>query len=250
MVKERSGLNSWIRVGERRENGNNNESNGSDREYHEFDGVSDSDGWEYEGDDVRQVIDFFKRYSNSYELLDSMTPEEQHAFQAWARGDLMNSMQWMDWNRIPPYMKRVIRNIAEKLDESRLDRGMVIARLGSGELLGIGSMARNLGELQALKGQILTSKGMMSWGAAKEGLRIPGGWQDKNIEYKLRIPAGTKGSGMWIGDRRVHTYWGSAQREYITNRDISVRVGDSYYDRHRGKYIVELDYVGRQKHPW
>ena len=162
----------------------------------------------------------------------------------------MDSDQWRDWNNIPLYKQRIIRDIARKLDESRLDRGMIIARAGSGELLGIGPMARNLGQLQAMKGKELPVNGMMAWGAAKEGLRIPGGWQDKNIEFKLKIPAGTRGSGMWIGDKRVHTYWGNRQREYITNRDIIVRVGDSRYDRRRGKYIVELEYVGRRSHPF
>lgn len=253
MIKTRSGLNSWVRVPERSEGGNNNnnEGNGRDNDYHEFEGVSDYDGWEYEGDDVQQVLNFFRQNSNSYELLDSLTNEERGAFQEWTRGALMDSEQWYDWHSISRWTQNIIRNIAKKLDTARLDRGMVVTRLGSGELLpGIGRMASSLGELQALKGQVIPVNGLMSWGAAKEGLLIPGGGRPKNIEFKLRIPAGTRGAGTWIGDSRVSPYWGARQREFITNRDIDVRVGDSRYDRRRDKYVVELEYVGRRRHPF
>ena len=249
MVKERSGLNSWVRVsepGDRAANGNGNENGERRGDYHEFKDVAINGGWEYSGDG-RDVIEFFKKYSNHYDIINNLTYQEQRAFQKWTAGHLMDSRQWQEWSRISPDLQRTIMDIARKLDAARIDRGIVVVRGGSAQLLGLSHRVSDISQLQALKGEIKTSSGLMSWGAAKEGLLI--GDTSKNVEYRLRIPEGTKGSGMWIGDSKIHG-WGAAQREYITNRDISVRVGDSHYDRRRGKFIVELEYVGKKKHPW
>ena len=101
------------------------------------------------------------------------------------------------------------------LDQSVINAGVEVRRLGSAELLlGSGrSLARSIEELKALEGRDIFAKGSMSFGAAAEGLYI-GGDSRKNVEYKLRIPGGSKGAGMWIGDSRING-WGPEQREFL-----------------------------------
>ena len=71
----------------------------------------------------------------------------------------------------------------------------------------------------------------MSFGAASQGLTI--GDSSKKVEYKLRIPPGSKGAGMWIGDKRING-WGAEQREFMSNRDSVFKVGKTTYDKRRG----------------
>ena len=125
------------------------------------------------------------------------------------------------------------------LDRATLNESIVLSRLGSAELvLGKGNQVGNMKDLQAAKGSIVTAAGNMSFSAASEGLSI--GDVGKNVEYKLHIPGGTVGSGMWIGDKRINGF-GASQREFLTNRDIAFRVGDTIQDGN--KFVVEIEFL-------
>ena len=99
-------------------------------------------------------------------------------------------------------------------------------------------------------GQNVKSLGNMSTAAAKVGLPIVEPWQDnKAVEYTIKIPKGSTGAGMWIGDSRINT-WGSAQREFMTNRDTWYRVDKVSYNHSTGRYNVELTYTGLDEHDY
>ena len=204
-------------------------------------------GFEYEGDG-REAEDFFQQYSNFDELIREMNYDDIRAFQRWASGEFMNGQQWGDFDNMTSREQEFTRVYDKYLDRSRLDEGVQVVRYGSAELLlGRGkSLASSLSELQAMEGSVIHAKGSMSFGAAKTGLEIGG---RKNVEYKLSIPKGTTGAGMWIGDERING-WGSMQREFLTNRDVDYKVGKTTYDSKRDVYVVELRYDGRTKHDY
>ena len=102
-----------------------------------------------------------------------------------------------------------------------------------------------------MKGKVVYSPANLSTGVAKTGLTI-GAASEKPIEYRIHIPAGSKGAGMWIGDDRING-WGGRQREFMTNRDSLYVIGDSkdgkdYKDR--DVTYVDLYYIGRTKHKY
>lgn len=88
----------------------------------------------------------------------------------------------------------------------------------------------------------------MSFSAAKQGLKIDA-MSSANVEYVLSIPGGSKGAGMYIGDKRINK-WGNRQREFMTNRDTAYRVGKTSFDTNKNIYVVELSYVGRLAHDY
>ena len=146
------------------------------------------------------------------------------------------------------YEKNLTRTYDNILDRSVLNHGLVAHRYSTAELvLGAGHKTATLAELQAAEGSLVTSKGSMSFGAASTGLGI--GDSRKQIEYELKIPAGAKGAGMWIADSRIHG-WGTKQLEFMTNRDIVLRVGKTVFDSARNKYVVEVYYEGRTEHDY
>lgn len=219
------------------------------RSYYEF---SDrpSGGWSYEGDG-NEASEFFYANSNFDDIIRGMSYEERSAFSDyWAPGHFMYGQQWQGFDNMSREDQNLTRIYDRVLDQARLDEGITLHRLSTAELvLGAGrTRVSSIEELLALKGKQITAAGNMSFGAAKEGLYIgPSG--SKQIEYKLRIPGGTKGAGMWIGDHRINGF-GPDQREYMTNRDTSYRIGNTTYDRRRDVYVVELDYVGRRDHDY
>lgn len=54
---------------------------------------------------------------------------------------------------------------------------------------------------------------------------------------------------MHYGDQRINA-WGNQQREFMTNRDIVLRVGKTTFDNDSGKYVVDLYYEGRVAHDY
>ena len=246
--KSRSGLAS----AKNQNNVRNNKNGNGNEQYHvfpegvEWDNYQYRRGFEYQ-DDNGAAEDFFRRFSNFDELLRSLNYSQREAFRAWTRGELMDSEQWREWDNISGYTQRILRGLDSVVDKATLDRGIVITRAGSAELLLPGKrLASNLQELQSLVGNVVTAKGYMSFGAASEGLPIG---SQKNVEYKVRVPAGSKGAGMWVGDSRVSD-WGSLQREFLMSRDTSYRVDGVSYDSKRKKYIVDMTYMGKQKHDY
>lgn len=232
MPKERSGLASAQQL---------------QNQYKEFN-YGAVDGFNYESDGG-ETERFFDEHSNVNDLIEQMSYQERRAFETWATGWFMNGQQWQGYENMRPRDQEMTKIYDKYLDQAKLDRGIVVCRIGSARLLGLDSgKASSLEQLQALEGQIIPAKGNMSFGAAKEGLMI-GGERSKNVEFRLHIPGGTTGAGMWIGDSRING-WGSDQREYLTNRDTLMEIGKTKYDRRRGLYVVELKYRGRQAHDY
>lgn len=134
------------------------------------------------------------------------------------------------------------------LDKATLNHGVVVSRDSTAELIfGKGHKTASLEELKAAEGTIVKSKSAMSTGAASTGLAI--GDASKQILYRIQIPAGSKGAGMWIADSRIHG-WGRDQREFMTNRDSVFKVGKTVWDDRLKKYIVNLKWVGHTKHDY
>ena len=206
------------------------------------------DEWDYAGDGD-DTIDFFKKNSNYSELIDEMDEDEREAFEAWCSGIMMGGTQYLGWDGMGVEAQKLTRTYDKYLDRATLDTSVELRRLATPELvLGAGHKNATLEELKAMKGRIVTSKGNMSTAAASEGLGI-GSDSSKPVEYAFKIPAGSTGAGMWIGDSRING-WRAKQREFMMNRDTSFMVGKTTYDKKRGKYIVEMEYVGLGEHDY
>ena len=167
---------------------------------------------------------------------------------SWASGRFMSGQQYQGWDNMGEFDKELTQIYDEILDRATLTEGVVVTRRSDAQLvMGAGIREATLEELLSAKGQTLKVGANMSTGAASQGLTI--GDDSKRIEYKIRIPAGSTGAGMWIGDDRIN-HWGPGQREFMTNRDILVRVGTTTYDASRDIYTVELQYFGREEHDY
>lgn len=206
------------------------------------------DEYEYEDDDGK-TAKFFKENSNSDQLISEMTRDERNDFRQWTQGHFMFGQQHKGFDNMSEYEQDMTRTFDKYLDQATLDKGIEVSRMATAELvLGKGRTKGSLEELRLMEGQIVTSKGAMSTAAASEGLQI--GWsKKKDVEYHITIPGGTKGAGMWIGDHRING-WGDQQREFMVNRDTSFRVGKTTYDKKRGVYKVNLEYIGLQDHDY
>lgn len=220
-----------------------------DRKYQEWEDTA-AGGWSYdhEGRYGKEQEEFFKAHSNVDELIRSMSSDDIWAFKRmWTPGHFMDGQQYRGFDNMTADEQRATRIFDKYLDQATLDRDIVVTRRATAELvMGAGKKRATLEELKAMRGSIVTSKGSMSTGAAKEGLTIG---SSKNVEYKIHIAAGTKGAGMWIGDNRING-WGPEQREYMTNRDSVYAVGRTRYDKKRDVYVVNMYYVGREKHDY
>ena len=210
---------------------------------------SRSSEFEYRGDG-RETVQWFKDNSNYDELIRSMNGDDHDAFQSWMNGYWMSGQMYRGYDNLTRGEQERVRSYDKIIDQSVIREAFTVRRLATAELvLGAGNMGvRSLEQLQALRGQTITSKGNMSTGAAAHGLGIGAGSR-KPVEYIMRFPAGTKGAGMWIGDRRIGG-WGAKQREFMTNRDINFTVGDARYNSRTGKYEVELVFSGRNEHDY
>lgn len=214
--------------------------------FHEFkDKAASSDTYQGDGKEAEQ---FFMNTTNVDILIDNMSPEERDAFQSWATGDFMDGSQYRGWDKMHPSKREMTQIYDDILDQATLERGVVLTRRSDAQLvMGAGVRHASAGDFKGMEGQLITSKGSMSFGAASQGLTI--GDAGKTVEYKLKIPGGTVGSGMWIGDSRING-WGSRQREFMTNRDAVFKVGKSSFDSARGITTVELTYMGHTEHDY
>ena len=115
-------------------------------------------------------------------------------------------------------------------------------------VFGAGTKTGSIEDFAAMKGQQITCGANMSFSAASEGLVI--NYRDvHSVEYHLKIPEGSTGSGMYIGDKELSS-WGNKQREFMTNRNIWMTVGDTEYDEERQVYKVEILYGGQLPHEY
>lgn len=220
---------------------------GEDPRYHYFyDKAVVGDGFRYEGDGHHQE-EWFKANSNLDEVLNSVDAGTKSAMSDWASGHFMSGQQYEGWDRMSMGDKMRTQRYDDMLDKSVMKKGVTVVRRTTAELLmGKGVTRASLADLQAMEGKQIISDGNMSCGAAREGLTI--GSLNKRHEVEIHIPAGSKGAGMWIGDKRINPGWGAVQREFMMNRDIALKVGKSRYDKARDVYITEVTYVGRMPH--
>lgn len=219
---------------------------GSGTDYTSFPDVSDFKGFAYGPGDGSDVAAFFKNNSNYDELINSMDGDDKDSFRGWANGWFMDGQQYNGFDSMTRSEKKMTTTFDRYLDQSTLSKGVILARSSDAQLvLGAGNKTGSLADFQAAEGSIVGSKGCMSFGAASTGLSI--GSYRKSVEYKLKIPGGTKGAGMFIGDKRING-WGAEQREFMVNRDTLFKVGKA--TESRGTITVELTYVGRQAHDY
>ena len=245
----RSDLTGYSREQRSQERQNKNE---SAREF----GDLPRSGFSYHGDGQEQV-DFFNAHSNYNELIEAMPQRDRDKFDdVWVPGTFMGGAQYQGFENMSPSLQSATRTFDKWLDRSVVDRSFVVNRLATAELvLGAGNTTGTLAQFQAMKGQTVISIGNLSTGVAKQGLTIgstlstkSGGWRTKSVEYKITIPGGSKGAGMWIGDSRINSGFGRDQREFMMNRDIRLKVGNTTHDKVRDVYVVELTYAGRLPH--
>lgn len=205
-------------------------------------------GFEYEGDGHHQEA-WFKANSNVDEILNAVDSDTRDAMSDWTAGHFMLGQQYDGWDNMSQSDKARTQRYDDMLDKSVINKGVTVVRRTTAEwLFGAGKTTASISELQAAEGDIVTIKGNMSTGAARHGLTIGSG--SKRHEIEIHIPGGSKGAGMWIGDRRVNPGWGAKQREFMTNRDINVQVGKTRYDSSRDVYITEVTFIGREKHDY
>ena len=219
----------------------------------EFDDLP-SGGFEYHGSGEEQDK-FFRENSNFDQLINMMSDSDRSMFNdIWVPGHFMGGQQYKGFENMSSIEKKATRVYDKYLDQSILNKGVIVNRLATAELvLGAGHRLGSLEDFRAMEGKTVISMGNMSTGAAKQGLTIGSSisttrsW-GKSVEYKIHIPSGSKGAGMWIGDRRVNRGFGRDQREFIMNRDIRLKVGKTTYDAKRDCYIVNLTFDGRIPH--
>lgn len=214
--------------------------------FHEFkDKAASSHTYEGDGKEAEQ---FFMNTTNVDMLIDNMSSSEREAFERWSVGMFMDGQQYRGWDKMTPLEKQMTQTYDDILDSAILERGVVLTRRSDAQLvMGAGTRRASASDFAGMEGQLITSKGSMSFGAASQGLTI--GATGKTVEYKLKIPGGTVGSGMWIGDSRINP-WGSKQREFMTNRDAVFKVGKSSFDSARRITTVELTYMGHTEHDY
>ena len=218
-------------------------------DYHVFRDSGTVSEWEFRGDG-RETVQWFNDNSNYDELIRGMDYDDHSAFRSWMNGYWMSGQMYRGYDNLTRREQSMVRSYDNILDQSVIREAFTVRRLATAELvLGAGnSSVTSLEQLQALRGKTITSAGNMSTAAASRGLGI-GSESRKPIEYVMKFPAGSKGAGMWIGDTRIGG-WGAKQREFMTNRDINFRVGNTTYNSRTGKYEVELIYTGRNEHDY
>ena len=178
-----------------------------------------------------------------------MTGQEQVDFESWTEGYFMDGKQWAGYENMMPLYQAMTRTYDKFIDLSVINEGVELTRLSDAQLIfGKGKHTATLAQIQKLQGQEISAKGNMSFSAAAEGLDISG--TEPPIQYKLKIPKGTKGAAMWIGDERVNPNWESAQREVITNRDIVMKIGKARKKKlSNGREVIEVDLMYQRRMP-
>lgn len=229
-------------------------SSGKDTDYTTF--SSESDGThEYESDGGATARWFIEN-SNADSLINEIADDhdKRDAIYEWTCGTFMSGQQYdgfsnMDWR--DQARTRIYDNI---LDRARLDQPIVVHRRATAELLfGAGTRVASEEEIKGMIGKTIVQVANMSTGAAKEGLTIG---SNKQIDYEIRIPKG-KGWGMWIGDKRINPYFGDEQREFMTNRDIELKIvgyekitGGTGSAHGKAMYKVILQAVRQREHDY
>ena len=216
------------------------------------------------GDYGEDEWEYMKENSNFDSLIrEAEKNNDADAFKSWTQGDFMFGQQYKGFSNMTEQDQKTTRTLDKYLDKSVLNEGIIVNRRAKPQLLGNFKYNDNpdAKDLQSLRGSVIVSKGNMSACAAKEGLLIGSPDNEKFIEYKIHIPAGAKGAGMWVGDERIN-HWKAKQREFLMNRDSVFIVGDikdnerKYYSTIDGDEVYEpfttvnLYYIGRLPHDY
>ena len=205
-------------------------------EYKEFNNVPLS-GYSYLGDGS-ETVKWFEENSNFKEILEKTTVPEKTALKLFSSGQFMNGQQYEGFSKMIRLDRDCTLTYDKLLDQSVMNANVKVVRLATPELLlGKGKIKAALTDLQAMKGKVITSKANLSCAAAKEGLTI--GDRTKQVEYKIYIPKGSKGAGMYTGVDDIHN-WGVKQREFMLNRDTRWRVGDTKWNNKRKIFETDL----------
>lgn len=219
----------------------------SDESLQKFRGFAKGGGWYFEGNEWTDK--WFSENSNVDELINGMDAGTIDAFHAYTRGYFMGGEMYQDPKSLSRSERLRLRAITNTLDKASLDKGVVVYRRSTFELVNNGSdRSLSVADINARKGEIIPCKGCLSASAAREGLDGMG-WKSKPVEYEIEIPAG-KGSGMWIGKSTINPGWGARQREFLTNADANYEIRGAREDTRRGVTIVTLRYQGHGKHRW
>ena len=206
------------------------------------------DTYDYGDVGAAETVKWFEDNTNFREILAGTTMSEQNALYLYTQGHFMDGQIYKGFSSMTPMDQHYVRHYDSMLDKSEVRSSVKLTRFATPELLfGGGIRTTTLTELQAMKGKVITSKANLSTAAAKTGLSI--GDSDKTIEYKIHIPAGAKGVGMYIGVNHYHA-WGTRQREFMLNRDTDFLVGDSRYDARRKVFEVDLYFQGLNPHDY
>lgn len=197
----------------------------------------------------KEVADFFGDHSNYKELVNNMSASERKAFKdMWSRGKFMKGQQYGSFVKMSAKEQQAIKIFDKYLDQTTLDASVKVVRLSDAQLvLGAGNREGTLEALSEMKGKQIVCDANMSFSAASEGLRIDYTSPAPTVEYTLKIPQGSDGAGMYIGDSEINI-WGNKQREFMTNRNIWMTVDNVEFDTARGVYKVELNYGGLMEH--
>lgn len=217
-------------------------------EYTEFDDTPDG-GFEYRGSDTDELV-FMDENTNYRRLLDSMDYTDIDAFERWTEGHFMDGQQYRGFKHMSERDQNRTRIYDRILDQATLDKGLVVVRRATPQMLGLDMYDKPTeAQLKRMRGKVIYQAANMSCGVAKQGLTIGDYDGAKSMEYRIHIPGGTKGAGMWVGNEQING-WGSRQREFMTNRDTLYSIGNSKYDADRGVTVVDLYYIGRTKHKY
>ena len=216
-----------------------------------FPDVADS-GWEFYGNGEEQKR-FFSENSNMEQLIGEMDESDKEAFIRWSNGYLMGALYRENaYDNLTKSEKNAVSRMDDVLDKARVDKPVELVRLAGAEFMS-GDMRTDslmgglsLGDLKKYEGSTIQCPSFLSSSAASQGLSI--GFS-RNVEYHIRVKAGTVGAGMYIGDKRIND-WSNKQREFLFNRDSFYKVRNVKYDNLWEKYVVTIDYVGHGKHDY
>ena len=220
--------------------------------YKEFDATPlrpliPGDTYDY-GPDGSAETKWFEDNSNFREILANATMDDKIAIREFTAGYFMNGQQYGGFSKMSSTEQDYVRSYDRMLDQSVIKANVTVTRFATPELLlGGGRRTATLAELKAMKGRVITSKANLSSAAAKEGLSI--GDAKKTVEYKIHIPKGSRGAGMYIGVHGIHA-WGERQREFMLNRDIDLLCGDVKYNKTRGVYEMHMYFQGLLPHDY
>ena len=204
--------------------------------YKEFDEVATS-SFSFDGEDTA-TADWFEKNSNFSEICNTITEDDRSALVGYTSGDFMRGELYYGFSKMDNYKQSVCKKLDNILDKSVINSNIKVARLSTAEfLLGKDKIKGTLEELQATKGKTITAKSFLSTCAAKEGLEI--GNNTKQVEYKIHIPKGSKGAGMYIGGKKLNLL-AMYQREFLVNRDTQWKVGDTKWNAKRKIFETDL----------